>query len=132
MKIIFEVASVDEFFDGCIQVADIVAPLDVDPILTWDELGIDDDQTISASASNRVGPLQRIAMMQRWKKSGQTRSNWTRLTNAQLVEGINTVASSKGISVQAFGDGKILEQFFKFLSEHWDEIFKVFLSLIGL
>jgi hypothetical protein len=92
-----------------------------------------DDGTISATSKKpRLGGTQRILLLTKWLRSGKTFRQWTRLTDEMLLEAINTVAKAYGVSVSAIGDGKLLEQFFAFLNEHWDEILAIFLKLIGL
>lgn len=99
--------------------------------IPWDELAELEMQT-AESEKPRIGAVQRFVMMRKWAKSGQTLRQWRQLDDDDLATAVSKTAAAKGMSVSAFGDGKLLEQFLAFISEHWDEIFALLLKLIGL
>lgn len=104
--------------------------------------------TASAEASTeaatpkpeRIGFAQRMAMRKEFVRSraqaGQGRIQaaieFFSLDDDDLIHAVYSVASTNGISVQAFGDGQIFKQFLDFISAHWGDILKLLLPLLGL
>lgn len=97
-------------------------------------------ETVSAMGQ-RLGLGQRIALRQMFIRSrineGKSRLSaildYTRISDSQWLDAVSQVAAAKGLVVpSAIGDGKLLEQFLAFISEHWDEILAILLKLIGL
>lgn len=88
------------------------------------------------------GPFQRAAMRIRLVPAlmeklaidrDEAVAQFKELSNATLLQAVNSVAVAKGFVVPtAIGDGKLLELFMAFLTEHWDEILKLILMLFGL
>lgn len=88
--------------------------------------------------SIRMGPVRRALfntrfLIARSKSVGlrQARAELKQLSDTDVMGVLYTVAASVN-KIDAIGDGVLLDKFLAFLSEHWDEILKLILMLIGL
>jgi hypothetical protein len=89
----------------------------------------------------QLGRFQKNSLERRFIRSrvraGQTRDNareeFESLTADELTYACQSVATSKGlVAPAAFGDGKFLETFLAFITDHWDDILRILLMLLGL
>lgn len=89
-----------------------------------------------------IGPAGRLrlrlklvpALMEKLQVGRATAAAYfSELSDAAIVQVLNSVAIAKSFVLPAaIGDGKFLELFFKFITDHWQDILKIFLGLFGL
>lgn len=96
--------------------------------------------TMETSAKReRIGILQRQALRARFVQSrrdagvGLLKSyvEFWKISEDQWWSALSTVAAAHGFDISAIGDGTLFQLFLEFLSEHWDEILKLLVQLIG-
>lgn len=143
VRLILEVHTADEIVD-VVQGLGGSCSFETDHIkLSWDDLTSRDDAepvfssigkgVSSSPVKMRVGPIQKLFVFRKLAMSGVKRKDVVKVTDDMIVSAVGQCASSLGVTApRALGDGKILEQFFAFLTEHWDEILKIILALLGL
>lgn len=92
----------------------------------------------ASGQSTRMGPVRRAIFntkftIERAKTVGlrQAREELRRLSDVDVMGALYTVAAATN-NIDAIGDGTLFEKFLAFLSEHWDEILKLILMLIGI
>ncbi len=139
------------YFEGTADEFNTVFPEADDPMLWVDEpedftpasevAGKAESVATAADAPTRIGLAQRLALRRAYVRSrvahGANRLaaavEFAGLDEADLLYAIQKTCETKGLAFpSAIGDGKLLEQFLAFISEHWEDILKIILSLLGL
>ncbi len=103
--------------------------------IPWDDLAEADINFNVATEGKqpKIGPMQRLHLLRKFAQSGQRLRDWRRLSDDQILESLNKVAVAKGIvRPSAIGDGTLFKTFLEFITEHWDDILKILLALLGL
>lgn len=104
--------------------------------IPWDDLAeVDSAYNVAADGKQtRIGPVQRFAMMRKFAQSGGRLRDWRRLTDDEILASIHKTAQVKKLEYapSAIGDGQLLKTFLDFISEHWDDILKILLAMLGL
>ncbi|MFO0937812.1 MAG: hypothetical protein U0798_15010 [Gemmataceae bacterium] len=96
--------------------------------------------TETAAKREQIGILQRQALRARFVQSrrdagvGLLKSyvEFWKISDDQWWSALNTVAAAHGFDISAIGDGTLFQLFLEFLSEHWDDILRILLPLLGL